>query len=255
MHHIFAIAKNSFKETVRDRMLYGMVFFGAIFLAILSSLSTASLGEDLHVLVSVGLGGVYLFGMIITLFLGASLLGKEIERKTLYFVLSRPVSRGAVIAGKFLGLLASVSCAISILAFFFFAALSLKGGIAAWNPRLLLALAFQVFESALIIALVIFFSSFLRPALAVFASLAALFAGHSLSTIVSAAEKTSPALGKIALFFSYLFPNLEKFNIRNDILYHFSLSPAEIFFTLAYAIFGTLFALLLATLVFEKREL
>lgn len=255
MNHIIAIAKNTWKEAVRDRIFYGIVALAVLFLAILSSLSAASLGEDAHILKSVGLGGIYFFGVFLALFLGASLLGKEIDQKTLYFVLSRPVSRGAVITGKFLGLLASVLSGILLLSLAYFLALYFKGiAFSDWGGSVL-AILFQMLESMLLIAIIIFFSTFLRPALAIFASFVVVFTGHSLTTIVSVAEKIHSSLGSIALLFSYIFPNLEKFNIRNDILYHFSLPPVEIFFTLVYAILGTIFALFLATLIFEKREL
>lgn len=253
MKHIIAIAKNTFRETARDRLLIGIIALAVLFTFILYFLSDASLGEDARVLKSVGLGGIYLFGTFITIFLGASLLAKETDRKTLYFVLSRPISRGAVIVGKFGGLFASVSASILILSLAYFIALYAKTGV--FDAASTLSLFFQLLESALFIAIILFLSTFLRPVLATIASTVVLYAGHSLTTLVLMAEKISPVPGKLALGFSYIFPNLEKFNIRNDIIYNFTISPGEIFYTILYALLGTALALLLAALVFKKKEL
>ncbi|MCI0542763.1 ABC transporter permease [bacterium] len=253
MKYIIAIAKNTFRETIRDRLLIGIVALAVFFTVILFYLSDASLGEDRRVLTSVGLGGIYLFGTFITLFLGATLLAKETEKKTLYFVLSRPISRAGMLAGKFFGLLASVSVSILILSLAYFIALYLKVG--GFDAESVLAISFQLLESSLLIAIIIFLSIFLRPVLATIAAIVVLYAGHSLTTLVAMAEKINPLLGKLALIFSYIFPNLEKFNIRNDIIYNFTISPPEIIFTILYAIFGTALALLFAAIVFKKKEL
>ena len=113
MDKIFVIAKNTFKETIRDRILYGIVIFSVIFLVSTLILGSLSLGEDIYVMRNFGLAGIYFFGLIITLFLGASLIYKEVDKKTIYFVLSKPVTGSDVIMGKFLGLFASI--AISVL--------------------------------------------------------------------------------------------------------------------------------------------
>ncbi len=253
MQHIIAIAKNTFRETARDRTLYGVLCFAVFFTVILFFLSDASLGEERRVLTSVGLGGLYLFGTFIIIFLSATLLSKEAERKTLHLVLSRPISRGSVIAGKFLGLFATIAIAIFILSLAYFASLYMKTE--SFGAGSLLAIFFQLLESAVFIAIIIFLSTFLRPILATIASVVVLYAGHSLTTLVLMAEKINPALGKVATAFSYLFPNLEKFNIRNDIIYNFAISSAEIVYTLLYAVLGTALALTLAAMIFKKREL
>src|SRR5579864_4668918 len=105
---IFVIAHNTFRETIRDRILYVILVCTFVFLLFALFLGTISLGNDIHIVRSVGLAGVYLFSVIIAVFLGTSLIYKELEKKTLYFLLSKPITRGQVILGKFFGLLASV---------------------------------------------------------------------------------------------------------------------------------------------------
>ena len=103
LRHIFAIAKNTFRETIRDRVLYAILVFSLAFLGFTLVISSISLGTDLHIMRSLGLAGMYLFSVIITVFLGTSLIYKEIEKRTLYFILAKPISRAEVIIGKFFG--------------------------------------------------------------------------------------------------------------------------------------------------------
>src|SRR3989344_142371 len=108
MRNILAIAKNTFKQAVRDKILYGIIIFALLFLGSTVVLSSLSLGEDIFIIRSFGLAGIYLFGLVITLFLGASMIYDEVERKTSYFLLAKPVSRTDIIQGKFLGLVAAI---------------------------------------------------------------------------------------------------------------------------------------------------
>src|SRR3989344_3536995 len=118
MRVILVIAKNTFRETIRDRILYGILGFSLVYVAITYLLSRISLGDP-AILKSFGLAGIYFFGSIITIFLGASIVYKEIERRTLYFVFSKPVSRLQFILGKFFGLFTAVAMAIALMAFIY----------------------------------------------------------------------------------------------------------------------------------------
>src|SRR3989344_2376510 len=108
MRNVLVIAKNTFKQAIRDKILYGIIIFALLFLGSTVVLSSLSLGEDIFVIRSFGLAGIYLFGLVITLFLGASIVYDEVERKTSYFLLAKPLTRGDIINGKFLGLLGAV---------------------------------------------------------------------------------------------------------------------------------------------------
>src|SRR6266704_6722074 len=102
--HILAIARNAFREAVRDRVLYNLVVFvllligGAIFLGELSA------GQEAKIIVDLGLSAILLFGVFIAIFVGVGLVSKEIERRTLYAILSKPIGRGEFLLGKYLGL-------------------------------------------------------------------------------------------------------------------------------------------------------
>jgi len=252
MKHIYSIAKNTFRETIRDRILYGMVIFSLLFFFLVAAMSGSSLGEDPRIMKSLGLGGMYLFGTFIAIFLASSAVAKEVDRRTFFFILPRPVSRPAVLTGKFFGIVASTACSIMILLIGYYIAEYFTLGYV--EPVSALSSVLQVAEAACLISVIIFFSTFVRPVLAIFAGIALLFVGHSWSTMIAVAGKISPLAMNGAIFASYLLPNLEKFNIRESIVYGFSLSMPQIIFALLYSIFASAFFLYAAGTIFKRTE-
>jgi ABC-type transport system involved in multi-copper enzyme maturation permease subunit len=252
--NIRVIALNTFRESIRDKVFYAIGFFALIFAVILFYISSASLGEETHVLRSLGLGGIYLFGIILTLILSSSLLSKEFEKKTIYFIFSRPVMPAEIVIGKFFGLFLTLSAATFLFSLMYLAMIFI--GVSIFDTQALLALFLQLCEMAVFMALVIFFSSFTRPSLAVVATVTVLYLGHS-STLLSQTAKLSESgtLQTAVRGFFYIFPDLEKFNVRDSLIYGFSLSPAEIFFTVMYAVCLIVVFLALASIFLKKREL
>src|SRR3989344_9479686 len=160
MRTILAIAKNTFREALRDRILYGIFAFAALY--ILCTLFMARLAAGGMVMIrSFGLAGIYIFGLLATIFLGSSVLYKEIERRTLYFVLAKPVTRGEVVVGKFLGMFAAVALSVGIMAAIYLAVVAYEGGgMDLWG---LLAIGFELMELGVFIALLICLSAIVSP--------------------------------------------------------------------------------------------
>src|SRR6185369_15898518 len=115
MRRIIAIARHTFREAVRDRVLHGAAAGAFLFILLDFFFAKLALG-DLVLIKSFGLAGLYFFGLIITIFMGASAIHAEIERRTLYFILSKPVSRAEFLLGKFFGLLAALFLAAGLIA-------------------------------------------------------------------------------------------------------------------------------------------
>lgn len=252
--NIVAIAINTFRESIRDKIFYAIGFFAVIFAVILFFISTASLGEEAHVMRSLGLGGIYLFGVVLTILLSSSLLSKEFEKKTIYFIFSRPVASVEMVVGKFFGLFLTVFFATLLFSAVYLTMIFL--GAHLFDMRALLALLLQLFEMGIFIALAIFFSSFARPSLSVIATITILWLGHSSTLLTQTAEQSeSGILKNLVRGFFYIFPDLEKFNIRDSVVYGLSLAPSEIFFTITYALFLIVFFLGLASIFLKKREL
>lgn len=252
--NIATIALNTFRESIRDKIFYAVGFFTLIFAVILFYISTASLGEEAHVLRSLGLGGIYIFGITLTILLSSSLLSKEFEKKTIYFIFSRPVTSFEMVLGKFFGLFLTISAATLLFSVMYIAMIFL--GASKFDTYALLALFLQLCEMAIFIALAIFFSSFMRPSLSVVATITVLYLGHSSTILLQTAKQfESGILQKGINGFFYVFPDLEKFNIRDSVIYGISLTSSEIFFTLAYSLFLLVVFLGLASFFLKKREL
>lgn len=252
MKTIFSIAKNTFRETIRDKILYTIFGFSLVF--ILSDLFFAEISlNDPAMIKAFGLASLYLFGSVITIFLASSIIYKEIERRTLYFVLSKPVKRSQVIIGKFAGLLSAIIVTSLLMAIIYLGVIWYATGI--FDSLALFAILFQLIESALFIAVLIFFSSFSAPLPSILSAVMLLFAGHMLPSALENIKSIGGITYQIALAACYILPNLEKFNIRNLVVHNISIPPAAIIFVILYASFYISFLLVLASLIFKKREL
>ncbi len=249
---ILAIAKNTLREAIRDRILYGILAFGALYVLLSLFIARLALG-DLLMVRSFGLAGIYIFGILATVFLGSSIIYKEIERRTLYFVLTKPASRRDVLLGKFLGLLAATLLTIGLMAVIYLGVILVAGG--GWDWSGLLAIAFEVLELALLTALLIFLSTVVAPLLATICAVILIFVGHLLSIVLANAETMGASAQGLVKVFYYVLPNLEKFNIRDLVVHGISVPPAEIFWTGAYAFLFILILLLLGDACLKNKEL
>lgn len=252
MKNILIIAKNTFKEAVRDRILYGILGFSIIYVFFSVLLSKIVLG-DLVVLKSFGLAGIYLFGMITAIFLGASNIYKEIERRTLYFVISKPVSRLELMLGKFLGLFAAVVLIIAVMTAVYLAVVFSNGG--GFDKLGLLAIFYQILETGLFVALLSLFSTISTPLVAAIIAMMVLFAGHSFSLVLRTAKQVGGIFYGLIQAIYYLFPNLEKFDLRNLAVHGAAVSGISILLTIIYAIAYSAFLLWLANFFFQRKEL
>lgn len=252
MNVIKAIAKNTFKEAIRDKVLYAIIGFGLVFVLVDVFFAKIAIG-DLVMIRSFGLAGIYIFGSVITIFLGSSIVHKEIDRRTLYFVLSKPVQRSEVILGKFFGLLAAVLLAIFLMLLVYLVIVAIEGGgldLLAMN-----AVFFQILEMAVFIAFLLFFSSFTAPLVSTLAALMLLFIGHLLPTALANVKVIGGVGYRVVQFFHFILPNLEKFNIRNLVVHNIPATPLTTLITVAYALLFIGLLLYLAILLFRKREL
>lgn len=253
MKNILNIAKNTFKEAIRDRILFAILAFALLFLLSTILFGSISLGEDIKVVKDLGLAGIYIFSLIITIFLGTSLIYKEIEKRTLYIMLSKPVSKTHFVVGKFLGLWASIIVSVVIMSVIYLIVVyAKKGGIdllSLWSILLLL------FELAVFIGIAILFSTITTPLAGTIYSIIVLYIGHSLEILKTSAEKSGVVARSFSNVAYYLLPNLDKFNIRNSIVHGIVPNSAEIIYPIIYSIIYTSVLLWLAISALKNQEL
>lgn len=252
---ILAVAKNTFRETMRDRILLSAL---AVILAIILFtlfIGSISLDQSARVITNFSVTAIYLLQIFVAIFIGSMLMYKEIERKTFYLIFPKPVTRTEIVLGKCLGLSATTLLVTFICTLFLFLLLAFKGGITFFVPIIISTLLTSV-EAMLLILISLLFSSFTSPILAAVATITLYFVGHA-SDIFRYIFKTteSPTLEAITSAIYHTLPNLEKFNIRNDIVYGTLPTASTITLSFLYAFVYAGFLLYLTHLVIKKKDL
>src|SRR6202165_209378 len=250
------IASNTFREAVRDRVLYNLIAFALLLSGAAIFVGQISIDIERLVVINLGLTAVTLFGIVIAIFIGIGLVSKEIEKRTLYTVLSRPVRRWEFIAGKFCGLAGTLVVNTFFMILGIFAALLyVSRHFQSSDAWVLGALYFIVLQFLIITALALLFSSFSSPLLS------AVFA-FSLFVIGSFAEDLRGFAGMahgltrwLASAAAYLVPNFSAFNVITSIAHDQPVAGQLVLQNTLYALFYAAMALSGAVLIFEHRDL
>jgi ABC-type transport system involved in multi-copper enzyme maturation permease subunit len=242
------------KTEIRDRIIYGILIFGVLYIFLTLFLSDLVLRE-LPMIKSFGLAGIYFFNAIIALFLGTTSFFKDVDRKIVYFILAKPVSRKQFIIGKFLGLCAVILITSAIMAVGYLAVVAHEGG--GFDYMGLAAIGMQFLEMALFLAFAIFASTFSSSLLSIVYTSAVFFAGHIVSQLVTDAEQIGLGGWKLMLVrvLYYIFPNLEKFDISNFAVHQAPEPFISFILALAYATAYVIFLLVASIWIFEKKEI
>ncbi len=251
---IFIIGAQTFKEIYKSRILFGTIFIGIFLLLMTYVASEFSYGVAGKVTLDIGLGLISLSGVAIALFLGARLLPSEMENRTLYMVLSRPVSRAEFLVGKMLGLSGILLCNLVLLYMFLYGlVLSLDGKIGdlvGWS------LFFIYIESLLVMLMVVFFSLISNTIISIIMSLTLFVAGHGIDAVKETSPyKNDPLLKGFIDLYSQWMPNFNVFNIKSFVLYEKFIESSWLFKASSYSLFWCLFFLLMSLVFFNKREL
>lgn len=249
---IKAIALNTFRETVRDKLLYSLLAFAGLAIAASLLAGSVSLGQDLRVIQNFSQTAILVFLLLITVLTSTQLVYREIERKTIYISLSKPITRSSFYLGKFLGLSLTVAISALIMAAIFLILIYVKGNY--FSVSALWSVGFILLEAWLLISVGLLFSSFTSPLSSAIYTFGIALIGHSSGTIWLLSEKSSPAIKYILQSIYYIFPNLEKFNLRNEVVYNFLPSTAQVLTTLGYFAAFTSALLVLGILIFRKDE-
>jgi ABC-type transport system involved in multi-copper enzyme maturation permease subunit len=211
--------------------------------------------KELSMVKAFALLGIYFFNAVIALFLGTTSFYRDVERKTVYFILSKPVSRAQFLLGKFFGLCLVVFLTSVALAAAYLAVIALAGG--GFDAMGLLAILMQFLEMAIFLAFAIFVSTFSSSLLSIVYTSAVFFLGHVVSQLVDDARKMGVSGIRYAVVnvLYYVFPNLEKFNIRDFAVHNVAAPWASFGFALAYAAVYIILLLFIAIWIFEKKEI
>jgi ABC-type transport system involved in multi-copper enzyme maturation permease subunit len=256
LRRILAIARNTFREAVRDRVLYNLVIFvllltaGAIFVGELSA------GEEAKIIIDLGLSASLLFGAFISIFVGVGLVYKEIERRTVYAIFSKPVGRGEFLLGKYLGLCLTLLVNVVVMgAGVSLALIYVRRGLDPLVWRIWPAVMLIYVELMILTAVALLFSSFSSPALSALLTFFVFIIGHFSQDLKSLAA--SMGAGGARLFFAavyYLLPNFANYSYITEAGHGIVPDAGAALGALLYALCYIAALLAAATLIFSRRN-
>ena len=256
------LALNTFRESVRDKLLYVILFFALLMIGSGMLLSSLSLGQQTKMIVDLGLSSISVFGLILTVFVGTSMVNKEIEKKTIYLLISKPLRRRDFILGKFFGLSLTLLLIFLAMALCFYAVVAYHKGfdlslLMPLVPGTAATLLLIYIEVMLLIAGAVFFSTFATPVMSALFTLALYLIGHSSKDILAFAKAAGSGGGVVQSLAEVLFmvlPDLERLNLKNTFMLQEALSPEVVGMSVGYGLLYTLALLLLGMFVFEGKE-
>jgi len=253
---ITAIARNAFREAVRDRVLYNLVLFVLILTAAAIFIGELSGGQERKIIVDLGLSAMLLFGVFIAIFVGVGLVYKEIERRTIYAIFSKPVGRGEFLVGKYLGL--CLTLLVNVVVMGAGVSLALIYVSRGWDPLIINvwpAVLFIYLELMILTAIALLFSSFSSPALSALLTFFIFIIGHFSNDLKSLAVSMRSA-GARWLFAAlyYLLPNLSNYSVITPAAHGQSPTVGFVASVTLYAAVYITVILAIATLVFSRRN-
>jgi ABC-type transport system involved in multi-copper enzyme maturation permease subunit len=250
---IGAIAGITFKEAKRDRVLYLLFFFAALGIVASRVLAVLTVGDRVKIIKDVGLASISLVGVLMAILIGTGLVYKEIDKKTIYTLLAKPLHRSEFILGKFLGLVLTLFVMTAAMTAIFLAIVfahtrTIEAG-------LLVAVAYIFVELVLITAVAVLFSSFSTPILSSLFALGFYLIGHLSWGLELIIRKMAPGTGKTLVRTLFLvLPDLENFNFKTEVVHGLPIAPEIYLPALLYGVCYTAFILGLAVLIFRRRD-
>ncbi|HTZ98264.1 MAG TPA: ABC transporter permease [Terriglobales bacterium] len=253
---IVHIASNTFREAVRDRVLYNLIAFAVLMSGAAILVGQISIGIERLVVVNLGLTAVSLFGVVIAIFIGIGLVSKEIEKRTLYTVLSRPVRRWEFIVGKFFGLAGTLVVNTFFMAIGVFASLLyVSHHFQKPDGWILVALYFIVLQFVIITSLTLLFSSFSSPLLSAVFAFSLFVIGSFAEDLRGFAAMAQGASRWLATGAAYLVPNFSSLNVIGSVAHNQPVGTYLILSNTVYALVYAGMALCGAVMIFEHRNL
>lgn len=250
---VIIIALNTFKEAIRDRILYTILAFALALIGGSVVLANLSVGGEEKIIKDLGLASLLIFGTLIAIFIGIGLVYKELDKRTIYTLIAKPIHRYEFILGKYLGLLITLFVNVSVMALGLFLLVSLLEGF--FHVGLLYAVLLIFVELSVITAVAILFSSFTTPTLSAIFTLAVFVIGHLSRDLKEfAAQFGGPTLKAVVFTLYYLLPNLSNFNIKDQAVHGVPVPLSFIGLSILYGTFYLSALLLLTMLIFERRD-
>jgi ABC-type transport system involved in multi-copper enzyme maturation permease subunit len=266
MRAIGWIAVNVFRESVRDKVLYNLVAFAILLMAASYLIGQLTAGQDVKIIKDLGLAATSIFGLFIAIFIGIGLVSKEVERRSIYSVLAKPIHRYQLVLGKYLGLVLTLAVNLSIMAVALYAVLAYMNWMtdpparAAWDapaldPRLIKAFTLTFVELSVVTAIALFFSTFSTPLLSAALTFCLFIAGRFSADLRNFNQVVdSPVATALASALYWILPNLAPFDVRLQVVHAQPIPAGQMALAAGYGVLYISALIVIAALIFSRRD-
>ncbi len=266
MRAILAIAVNVFRESVRDKVLYNLVLFAILLMAASYLIGQLTAGQDVKIIKDLGLSAMSVFGLFIAVFIGIGLVSKEVERRSIYSLLAKPVDRYQIVLGKYVGLMLTLAVNLAIMAGAFYLVLlymnwnTAENVRRAWeapalDPALLKAVSLIFVQLLIVTAIATFFSTFSSPILSAAFTFGLFVAGQFSPDLRNFQDVVqSPAAARLARLVYWVLPNLSQFDVKSQVVHAQPVPWGYLAMTTLYAALYISMLLAISITVFSQRD-
>jgi ABC-type transport system involved in multi-copper enzyme maturation permease subunit len=263
---IVLIAVNVFRESVRDKVLYNLVAFAVLLIGASYLIGQLTAGQDVKIIKDLGLAATSVFGLFIAIFIGIGLVSKEVEKRSIYSLLSKPINRPQLVIGKYAGLLLTLAVNLSVMAVALYAVLAFMSwglpaaAVKAWDrpaldPSMLRAFVLTFDELAIVTAIALFFSTFSTPLLSAALTFGFFVAGRFSADLRNFDQAVDSRLAAgIARALYWVLPNLGSFDVRAQVVHGQPVTTSYVALMSGYGLLYIAAVVTAAALVFSKRD-
>jgi ABC-type transport system involved in multi-copper enzyme maturation permease subunit len=263
---VWRVAVSVFRESVRDKVLYNLVFFAILLIAASALIGQLSAGQEVKIIKDLGLAAMSVFGLFIAVFIGIGLVFKEVERRSIYSLLAKPITRTQFILGKYAGLVLTLAVNLGIMVAAFYAVLAWLDATTpavlkrAWeapalDPAMLTAVALAFVQLMVITAVALLFSTFSSPLLSAALTFGVFLAGHFSADLRNVEQVVqSPAITGVTRALYYLLPNLAAFDVKARVVHGDPVPWTEVGLAVGYGVLYIGALLTAAVWIFSRRD-
>jgi ABC-type transport system involved in multi-copper enzyme maturation permease subunit len=260
------IAVNVFRESVRDKVLYNLVLFAILLIGASYMIGQLTAGQDVKIIKDFGLAATSVFGLFIAVFIGIGLVSKEVERRSIYALLAKPIHRAQLVVGKYCGLILTLAVNVALMTAALYAVLAyMSWGVSenvartwdapALDPALLKAVTLILVELMLVTAIALFFSTFSTPMLSAAFTFGLFVVGHFSSDLRNVQDVVdSPAAARLARGLYWVLPNLAQFDVKAAVVHGQPVPLGYLAVTMGYAACYIAMLLVISMFVFSRRD-
>jgi ABC-type transport system involved in multi-copper enzyme maturation permease subunit len=246
------VALSVFRESVRDRVLYSLVLFAVLLIGTSYAIGQLTAGQDIKIIKDLGLAAISVFGLLMAVFIGIGLVWKEVERRSIYNLLSKPLRRHEFILGKYFGLVLTLAVNVAAMTIAYFAVLAYLGGA---DPALLTAVGLILLELSLVTAVALFFSTFSTPYLSAVLTFGLWVIGtfnedlRNFEAVVASREAAWLTRGLY-----YVLPNFGGFDVKAQVVHGLAVPWPYVATMSAYGVVYIALLLVASIVIFARRD-